>query len=89
MTDEQMKAIYESMIKEKLGSLKPSLRIDYSLEHLAPTGTIEMHDMPVDMIGMFFMEIFAHMNDQIKTKEVREDLKHGLKLAVDIYDQYP
>lgn len=89
MTEEQMKAIHEKVIKEKIGDLKPSIKIDYKLENLVPSGSIEVHDMPCDLIGMFFMEIFAHMNSQTKTKEGREDLKHGLQLAVDIYDKYP
>lgn len=87
MTEEQMKAIYESTIKERLGDLKPSIKIDYNLDHLVPAGSIEMHDMPANMIGIFFMEIFAHINDQIKTKEGQEDFKRGLQIAVAIYDQ--
>ena len=88
MTEEQLKAIYESTIKEQLGDLKPSIKIDYNLDNLVPSGSIEMHDMPSGLIGMFFMEIFAHINDQIKSNKGKEDFKNGLKMAVDIYDKH-
>lgn len=87
MSEQEYKDAFEGMMKGILEDTHPVLKIDYNMEKMFPSGTLEIHDCPPDIVGMMFMEVFAAINEHIKTEESRKRFKECLKLAVDLYDK--